>query len=203
MPHNTLNIYNSAGEVVANVPLPVSVGSGIVSMTMPSSYAPVYDASSGKAQPLTFTVTSSGGTSNGLAWYGVNAQGQAVAGGIYMAELVYYSPGGTKTLIVKSFSVLSVNMAALSGVYAMPNPAERGAALEIMYNAVPSTYGVEARLFNLAGQVVESVRNGSTGPLVFNTNNLASGVYIVSLEMTPSNFVGAISRSNVKVAVIR
>jgi len=57
-------------------------------------------------------------------------------------------------------------------------------------------------LFSLAGQFVETAGGGSTGPLVFNTNNLASGVYGVSLEMRLDGFSGVVSQVFTKVALV-
>jgi hypothetical protein len=205
-PDNSLMIYNSAGEIVAHLALPMSVSVGIVSIAMPSTtYAPKISAVTGKAtQPLVISVTASTGPNPlPLDWYGTNDEGVPVASGAYIAQLVYYAPGGTKTIIDIHFSVISSALPGFSGVFAVPNPALHGAPIEIMYAPVPSAYGVKGMLYDLAGRLVREAGNNGPPPLVFDTKGLSAGVYIASLEMTADGSSDVGRHAVVKVAVVQ
>ena len=204
-PENTLAIYNSAGELVAHVPLPYDSGRRYITMGMPSTtYAPVYSALSGTAEEgLRFNLTDDAGDSTSIAWNGLSDDGKPVASGTYTAQLVYNAPAGSKTVESKSFLVLQKGgTAAFAGAFAAPNPAINGAAVKISYNVVPA-YQVRARLFSLGGEAVGSASDpAQSGWLEFPTGHLAAGVYLVSLERVQDGS-SVLSRTLLKVAVVR
>jgi hypothetical protein len=206
VPENSLTIYNSAGEVVANIPLTVSLSIGVVSVSLTAtSYDPDYSPSTGQAtKAMDFFVTSSSGPNPlPLQWWGTNDQGAPVASGTYTAQLVYYAPGGTKTIVDKPFTVISSRTMGFTGLFAVPNPAQHGDPLEIMYNPISLNYSVVGMLYNLDGQLVEQSSDPGPSPLVFRTDDLASGVYIAVVEMTTAGSSSVVSRGVVKVAIIR
>ena len=207
VPVNALEIFNSAGEVVAHMILPpVANGHRFVAMSMPATtYAPVYSASSGNAQAsLQFNLTEDTGASVSLGWNGLNDQGVPVASGSYTAQLIYNAPGGggAKTVTDQAFVVIQKNApAGFAGAFAYPNPAVHGSDLRVSY-PVTQAYSVVGELYNLNGEVVESATDSlQTGVLTFPTAHLASGIYLVSLSKNQDQTV-AVSRGILKVAIV-
>ena len=206
-PQNNLSIYNSAGELVARLPLP-SAGTGrFAGLRLPEdSYGAKYDDRTGAAQGPLFTVMvmDERGVEQAVTWDGRNAQGVPVASGSYTAELVYDVPGsgGRRVVETKGFVVLQAGDAAsLAGSYACPNPSLHGADIVVFY-PVSAQYNAFARLYTLSGELVaQSDDLSHAGQLRFITRGLASGVYAVQIEKVSGSAVAA--RTVLKVAVVR
>ena len=159
-PQNYLRIFNSAGEVVASIPLPVNSGTGrFASMKLSDDkFGPKYDEASGAivGGSLQVLAMDEHGHEYPSYWDGKNSQGVPVASGNYTAELVYNAPGGGGTHVIqaKSFIVLqSGNAATLAGSFAYPNPILHGEEIKINY-PLSATYSTAARLFNVAGELI-------------------------------------------------
>ena len=207
VPQNVLSIYNSAGELVVNVPLPVAQGTGRFSalgMTT-TQYGVKYDSATGTNEGGLFeiTVTDEQGHQYQVPWNGLNAQGLPVNSGVYTAELVYNAPagGGARVVETKSFVVLEAGSpTSLAGSFAYPNPALHGSDVFISY-PVSTQYGAIARLYNMAGELVaQTDDSGHTGTMRFLGAGLAAGVYIVDVEKLSGSAM--IARTTVKVAVV-
>jgi uncharacterized repeat protein (TIGR01451 family) len=206
-PENTLSIYNSAGEVVATVPLPVSGTARFASLKLKeASFAPEFDAATGEpaGSGYAFVLTDEQGVEVTAAWNGLGNRGLPVASGSYLAELVYSAPGGGGRRVVetKAFTILQgLSPATLDGSFVSPNPSQRGADLVLNYK-VASAYSVVARLYNLDGELVKQAEDpGQSGKLRFGTKGLASGVYLMKVERLSGTSSAA--RLLLKVAVVQ
>jgi hypothetical protein len=205
-PQNSLDIYNSAGELVVSLPLPVASGTGhFESMRLSTAALGVkVDAATGVIQsaPLQIWVMDEHGTEYPVQWSGLNAQGAPVNSGSYIAELVYSPAGGGHQVVsTKSFVVLQAgNFASLDGAYAYPNPVMHGGDLFLHYNPSAGA-SISGRLFSLSGELVgQAADSGLSGILRFNGGDLAGGVYMVRLEKLSGSAV--IASTMIKVAVV-
>lgn len=207
VPENSLRIYNSAGEVVADIPLSATAGTTgrFSSMSLPSDqFASGYDEKTGASTNGQFEVklTDSKGNQVSYWWNGLNSQGVPVKSGSYVAELVYNAgAGGSRTVESRSFIVLQAgNIATLDGSFAYPNPVTQGGDILVSYPQSPS-FPTVARLYNLAGEMIaQSTDPAHKGVIRFPGGNLASGVYVLKLEKLSGAAV--VVRTTVKVAVV-
>jgi hypothetical protein len=205
-PQNSLDIYNSAGELVASLPLPASGTGRFASLGLDeSNYAPQYDSVSGAVVggSLTLKLKDEMGVDYSVSWDGRNSLGVPVASGNYIAELVYFAPAGGGRRVVESKSIVVLQGAAsadFAGAFAYPNPSAHGADLKVSYK-VSAQYGASAQLFNMAGELIQQAEDhAKAGVFTFVTKSLASGVYIVKLE----KFSGGtgVARTVIKVAIV-
>ncbi len=204
VPENSLNIYNSAGELVARVPLPASGTGRFSSMSLPEDrYAVKFDESNGAPANGYFEIKLKDemGADYTTGWYGLNAQGVPVASGSYTAELIYNAGvGGSRVVETKGFVVLRAgDIATLAGAHAYPNPVTRGGDLYVWYPV--GSYPATARLYNLAGELIaQSTDVNATGKLTFGGGSLAPGVYIIKVEKVSGAAV--VARTTIKAAVV-
>jgi hypothetical protein len=176
----TLSIFNSAGELVYNVPL--------------SSYpSPVASMSPDKGS---LKLTLQNGSTQDFAWDGRNNQGMIVASGSYTAHLVVSSPGGSKT--IQDFPVTWINPGAGpdGAPLAYPNPAHAGSQGPMISYRGPQAL---ARLYNLAGELVAQASDTGGGLLAFHVPALAAGIYMIDFESVQA---GQRSRKLIKWAVL-
>ena len=208
LPENTLRIYNSAGELVANLGLPTTTGTGRYgSVRLPEEqYAVKYDEASGQivaGGAFQVVVADEKGVETSVYWDGRNAQGAPVASGSYTAELVYNAPGagGSHVVEAKGFVVLQAgDPATLGGSFACPNPASHGADIMVSY-PTSTRYAAVARLYNLAGEMIDQAEDrGHTGKMSFITKSLASGVYVIKIDKLSGGSV--VARTTIKVAIV-
>jgi hypothetical protein len=206
VPQNSLDIFNSAGELVASLPLP-ALGTGrFQSLAMDeSNYAPQYDSVSGAVVggSLTLKLKDEQGADYSVSWDGRNSLGVPVASGNYIAELVYFAPGGGGRRVVESKSIVVLQGSAsadFAGAYAYPNPAQRGGDLKISY-PVSARYGASAKLYNLAGELISQAEDhAKSGIFTFSSADLASGVYAVELDKLSGGTL--VARTILKVAIV-
>ena len=206
---NSLFIYNSAGERVAQVWLPSSVGTGrFDSISLPlDNYGAQYDQSTGLIVAnggFEIQLKDELGHLSSVYWDGRNSQGVPVASGSYTAELVYNAPGagGIRQVETKSFVVLQADKAVnLDGAYAYPNPALHSNELKVAYTPSLASSAV-ARLYSLNGELIaEAADVLQTGTLVFDIHQAASGVYLVKLEKQLGG--ATLVRTVLKVGIVR
>jgi hypothetical protein len=202
---NSLDIYNSAGELVTQLSLPSTGRFSALSLAS-DSYGVKYDDHSGviaSSSLFALTVTDEHGVPSTVYWDGRNAQGLPVVSGSYIAELVYGIPGGGNRVVEsKSFVVLQAgDSAGLAGSYAAPNPVQHGADLVLHY-PVSAQYRCVARLYSLSGELIAYAEDpGQLGELRINTGAIASGVFFAQLEKLSGGAVAG--RMALKVAVVR
>ena len=205
-PENSLNIYNSAGERVAQVPLP-AVGTGrFTSLSLPESTfgSQVDVASSTVAGPgFEIQLVDEKGVPASVYWNGVTSQGLPVSSGSYTAELIYSGGGATASRVVeaKGFVVIQAGAyASLEGAYAYPNPVTKDAPISIAYPVSTGSVAL-ARLYALNGELVAQCEDRpGTGLLSFPPKRLAGGVYLIDVEKV--NGAAVLVRTTLKVAVV-
>jgi hypothetical protein len=208
-PLNEIVIYNSAGEVVARPTLPVNPsGKAYTNIKLlTENYVTDYDPVTGapaSGNYMQFELTDEAGAVSYANWDGKNSQGIPVNSGSYTAELLYSASGAVANTVVasKGFVVLRGSTPGdLGSVMAGPNPALRGADLQIRYT--PSVgYRAVARLFNLAGELVNQAEDpNATGSMTMGTKGTAPGVYILKVENTYGAAV--VNRTVRKIAIVR
>ena len=206
---NSLTIYNSAGERVADVALPALAGTGrFDSMALSAdSFGAVYSSTTGTmaaGDQFKILLKDEKGVEVPVYWDGRNSAGVPVSSGSYTAELVYHAPGagGLRTVETKGFVVLQAGgNVDLSGAYAYPNPVVRATELKIAYT--PSAgCGAAARLYNLNGELVgQADDKAATGTMTFDVHGTSSGVYLVRLEKLSG--AATLARTTLKVAIVR
>jgi flagellar hook assembly protein FlgD len=175
-----LRIYNTAGELVKELPAPVSS-----SQTAPSRVVP--DASS-------FVPSAGGvihfdlGTGSSTQWDGRNEQRELVASGQYTAQLVERNDGASLSLAYGSVTVLDIpgKGGILDKMAAVPNPAFAGRdnAVEFLFQGAPGAV-VTARIYNVSGELVATLDNGGWANrlnLRFADRKLAPGIYVAVFE---------------------
>ena len=203
----TLNIYNSAGELVRTLRLPTPVAGANNLRLDDASYALQIDPSTGKAtQALKIDVLgNSGYTSEG--WDGLNEQGVPVNGGVYTVQLVTHE--GSKDIVVSSRSVTVIKgpdtFDPTESAFAAPNPVLPGNPDIAIYYDPSKMMGAAAgcRMYNLAGELVAQGDDyAGTGRIVLSeTRSLASGSYLARFE---ARIGGAVVKARlIKVAVVR
>jgi flagellar hook assembly protein FlgD len=205
VPANKLTIYNSAGEVVADVPLPSGGTGRFSSLRLESDKVAVdIDPKTGTnlGTPLVIWVTDEQGNEQQVQWDGRNAQGLPVTSGTYIAELIYGTAGTRQAVSSKSFTVLQAgSIASLAGALVYPNPVLHGADFFVSYSPSPGSTGL-AHLYDLNGGLVAQAEDSAqVGVLKFRGAALAGGVYIVRVEKL-SGGGASLAHTLLKIAVI-
>jgi hypothetical protein len=202
---SSLEVYNSAGELVRKIALDNL--SGPPSDLLLSDGAAFVGASpqAGPTAGLRLDLKV-GGATQPAYWDGNNGAGQPVSPGTYLIKLVTGVPGQRNT--VKTISVtllqtpeLAAQAAAASAVFA-PNPIVPGASsIQLRYAPAPGLSG-QVRLYNLAGELIASgVDDGGTG-LIILPLQVSGGVYVADFGIVGSS--GArLARRALKLAVVR
>jgi flagellar hook assembly protein FlgD len=209
---SSLLVYNSAGEVVADLnvaglPSPamgISVNlaggaTGIVVSPNPNALSPT-----GGVQ---IQVTMADGVTTTAYWNGYSEAGQPVQSGSYLIQLSTSVPGSSAQLKSIPITVLgsedqSVQGMALSA-YAAPNPVldgSTGFTVQYKGNGVDSAVGV---LYDLAGERVAQAEAGPvSGPAVLHfAGKLSAGVYMLDFEVRDGEV--ALARHVLKVAIVK
>jgi hypothetical protein len=199
----TLEVFNSAGELVARHSLSGAAAEGN-SLRLGSATLVTGSLADGSAMGgLDIYMKTPAGPEALWTWDGRNAQGAWVNSGVYTLQLTHTYPGGRREVEVKSFTVLRGLDGDLPGgqVVAVPNPVRGEASPTLRFAPAPG-FGLEARLYNLAGEAVGQVQgDAGTGSLTFGGPDLASGTYVAVLRFTEGGGQRRLVR--LKVAIVR
>jgi flagellar hook assembly protein FlgD len=178
-----LRVYNSSGEMVNSIVVPILNGQNAPSQVAPDTKAFVPKAGNAGGS-VTFDLGAGAGTA---VWDGRNSQGMTVASGEYTVQLVAVNSGSAVPLA--SAAVTALNAAASSEIFqdlaVVPNPLAEGQVdkLEIRFKGVQGAR-VIGRIYNLAGElVVTLVNDRDETKLVLNPKDraLSSGIYVAVL----------------------
>ncbi len=199
----SLTVYNSAGEVVAQVPLTSTAAISRFDVPQSSKVLELDPATGLPLSGFPIVLVQGDGTQIQTQWNGLNAQGVPVGPGLYTMELYTQVPGQAAQRLSKEVQVLTApSNITLGQPFAAPQPYV-GGPLAVFFTALPSGQEVHARLYNAAGELVlNSSGPGDTGRLdIGNVQKLAGGVYVV--ELTWVRGAGVMERKMLKVAVAR
>ena len=185
-----LDIYNSAGERVASLPL--SPSSGVSSLILQQSVMV-----EGMAPGLGIAITDLSGAQRLLHWDGRNASGAAVSPGIYTLITRGSVASGVKTV---SFQVLAAATAAPWAPRVGPNPAP-AASHALTVQAPGSGQAWSAELYDLSGAQVRQGGGAAGVNGALPLHGLASGVYLVQVRTRDG--LGREWRWTLKAAVLR
>ncbi len=199
-------VYNEAGEVVRHLYTQMTdynVENTITSATLSTNViSPSYVTT-----PTGIKVTwfgSRGNTVGTAVWNGENDKGKIVTNGQYFIEIVSEDGSGSKLIVTKSVTVLSlVNLGVIN---AEPNILNQGQTLLTFRVVPPPGSGNwtmdKVRVYDTAGELVGQT-NGNPGmnAAVYNAQGLASGLYLAVVDIVDSegHFIG---RQVVKFVVI-
>jgi flagellar hook assembly protein FlgD len=176
-----LGVYNSAGELVVNLPS-LAVDALPTSMTTSAS---AFIPGQGGALVIGFP-----GLAPSVVWNGTNANGQAVSGGIYIIEAVYRSPLGQTTIVSTSVQVTLAPTDVSIEVYNSAGERVRTLVTQVSENeAVVPSFSATALVPSLstAGDSGLKIVVGSGGQAVWwngyndNGNPVTAGTYLVKV----------------------
>jgi flagellar hook assembly protein FlgD len=199
----SVSIYNSAGEEVAN--LAASTHSGNApSRIDPDKQSIVLGKDSGGAGLVTFDL----GNGTTVSWDGNNGQGQKVASGSYLAQLIETHDAAPKSVASAAIIVLNMPESILDSALIAPNPlnmlGQAGGGTAILKFAAVAGTTVIGRLYNMAGEMVLTASNDMIpGELRMDLGGrgLSSGAYILSV--TARAPWGTVERRNLKLVILR
>lgn len=161
-----LGVFNGAGEIVAELGLPLDV--------IPDSIT--LDESAGSQAVLRYQSASGPGQ---VVWNGLNRDGLRVANGSYLIRS--QGQGSAKTL---AFTLLRGPVDG-GRLRVAPNPAPGPVnALRLDFSAPAASQLAHARLYALNGELVrQSTDRAATGVLWLDVAHLAGGIYVVVLDL--------------------
>jgi hypothetical protein len=206
----SLNIYNSAGELVAHLDLSsLPPGTTLTDLGFADPSKTTFALPSDPSGPggVDFKLkesNSSGTASADEVWNGRNSQGQEVASGSYIVQLVSEGAGGQSIISSKGFIVLATPQTlSIAKVIAVPNPlGPTDKSLVLVTGSLPSGAGATAKLYNIAGELVaQGAEAAGGGRIVLTVGNWSSGIYIVMVEIRQSGDL--LSRQILRIAIQR
>ena len=193
---NSLEVFNSAGERVYHQVLGAAYdGAGAMRIDQDSMLT-------GGQKDLVVTLTLNSGQTQ-VGWNGLNDQGVPVASGVYSIQWVHTNAGGARVVESKSITVLRTPDGSLPGgdFKVAPNPVHGTDPITVCFDPAPG-FQVHANLYNLAGErVAMDAVDGAAGRCVLGEGRLASGTYLVELEMKAG--MALLRRETRKAAVVR
>jgi hypothetical protein len=199
---NSLGLYNSAGEMVAQIPLgaypdPITD----FSLDQPS-FAPAYDPATGQvSNPLKINLVDSKGTSHTFLWDGRNGRAKTLASGNYTLRLLSDSGSGSRAVVMRELVMLKGTEENLPEVVVAPNPATRDDREIFVEYKAGLGIKVKAGLYNVAGELIGHGRESGPNALSLDVSRLATGVYVVVFEAQDEN--DGFRKKIVKVAVVK
>jgi flagellar hook assembly protein FlgD len=198
-----LNVYNSAGEVVAQVPLTATAMTSRFEVPQPSKALSLDPATGLPLSGFQILLIASTGQQIWTQWNGLNSQGIPVGPGLYTLELVTEEPGQGLQRLDKQVQVLTAPLTLSLGKPIVAPQPYRSGTLTVFFKALPGNESIHGRLYNQAGELVlESWGRSGGGRLALDqASKLASGVYV--LELTWVRGSGVVERQMAKVAVAR
>ena len=202
-PRQSLNIYNSAGELVRRLDLASSSAITDLSFGDASGGAFVVpdDVASGG---LPLRVKDAQGTQSVVTWDGRNSQGAPVASGNYNIQLISQMDSGQAVLATRGVVVLKdPNSQAAPDVRVVPAPlGPQDHELNFVYGPLPLGCNAVVRLYNLAGDLVaQGVSTPSGDRIILAVGNWSSGIYLAEFEVREGG--GLRSRRALKLAMRR
>ena len=120
-----------------------------------------------------------------------------------MVQLTVQNLAGTTTVETTSVTVINAGGIVLDHAIVVPDPvAARASSFQIRWTAL-SGIQVEARLYNVAGELIESSTNDASDHLTFDLHSrtVSSGVYLVAVTVTAP--WGTVERHTLKLVLIR
>lgn len=176
----TLEIYNSAGEVVRRILTQV----GLTKPVPPELSTAILVLS-----------PQSGGSSSGLKvglggqsawWDGRNDAGVVVSPGAYLVKVTWQAGGQTVETDTRAVTVLAPQVDdPLATAWMAPNPVPASlGSMVIGLDPGVSAAGLRGQIYNLAGELVVKLAPDATGRMVWMFGNrVSAGVYLIRLQM--------------------
>jgi uncharacterized repeat protein (TIGR01451 family) len=185
----TANIYNSAGELIRT--LYYTTGQGTSDqMTDVSLSAHVLNIGSNNVSgtSLLRIFVNTSGSPVTLTWDGTNNTSTNVTPGTYSIQIHWDDGNGQTTDITRS--VIVVGGGSSGTVLAEPNVLTPQSTLTTTFNAmgIVNASVVNAKIYTMAGELVQSIQGApGTASAQWNAAGIASGVYIVAVEVQDAN----------------
>lgn len=196
----TLDIYNSAGELV--IQLNTAQISSLALTNVGFSNAAKSAAVLGPGLGVDFLLQDTSGRQISYVWNGENGQGSTVAPGSYIIQLVN-SNGGRQVVTTKGFEILAAPLASSFNVTVGPNPIGIGdRQLVFGLRGLGFGQGVTVKLYSLDGELItQGLEAVGSQQVVIKVGNWSGGIYMAVIELRQGEMV--LERKFVKVAVSR
>ena len=202
----TVNIFNSAGEVVKKLYQVVadSTNSEMTSVDLSTNILhPSTSTLLGQLNSVQILVMTSSSTAVTLSWNGTNDLGSVVTPGQY--EIEVHWDGGQGGLLDITRDILVTAGSGSGAVIARPNllAVNKGITTTTFDgSSIPNAASLKVTLYTVAGQLV-TVVSGSSGTALaaWNASGVASGIYIATVEVVDMNG-NIIRQQRLKVLVI-
>lgn len=199
-----LEVFNSAGELVASKDLSKSAPGATDFAPLGHSFSPSNDPSEAPStgNSMRFEIQKKGGGTDIWDWNGRNASGALVESGTYTVRLTTTQQGGQQSAVLRSVTVVKNGLNQVNPAPYFPqNPLPPSGILELRY--LPQPNGIaSARLNNVAGELVALGTDPfQSGRIGFSKGNLASGIYLVEFELLQGR--GVLYRKLLKVSILR
>lgn len=172
-----LAVYNSAGELVRELPLPGAAAEP-VGFTIEGGETLSLGA---HAASLKLGIVDRLGGLHPAAWDGQNSQGLPVQSGTYLLKLVNRQGG---VILTKSITVIAGPAHPAGKVLAFPNPmisADR--ELSFAYEVLPAGQHASVSLYSLAGELLARGVEISPGRVRVQVGKWAPGIYVAAFEV--------------------
>jgi hypothetical protein len=187
-----VKVFNSAGEEVADLS-----GLQMISGTAPSHIV---------ASKSTLDSSASGSVlfdlgSGSVSWDGTGAGGKKLASGVYTVQLSVKAAGGAGWIQSVQVTLLNAGGNPLGTLQAGPSPWKQSADPSLVLVNGVSLREMDARLYNLAGELVLEASSLNSGTLTLSApkGRLASGVYL--LVVNGEDIQGNIERKTLKICI--
>jgi flagellar hook assembly protein FlgD len=205
-----VDVYNEAGEIVRHLYTYVDDPNGSQMSDIQLSSTVIDPGNtSGQGAPGTVNVnvmtTGASSTPVSLTWDGKNDAGQVVTSGQYLIEAHWSNGSGGDLVDTKQIAVLGSGSSPAEGkVYADPQVLKDGITTTTIKINSPLQLTLSLRVYDIDGELLRNqqvVAATGSNQATWNASKLASGMYIVVVEMTGTNgqFV---DRQTLKVLVI-
>jgi hypothetical protein len=106
--------------------------------------------------------------------------GQPLQGGVYTLVLVWVDAGGRHTISQPMTVIPKASAEPLALAHLQVNPLPPGQPLRVQY--APCACQVQARLYDLNGQLVSQGADAGSGLLTVPVDRRASGIYLLELK---------------------
>jgi uncharacterized repeat protein (TIGR01451 family) len=199
----TADVYNSAGELVRTLYYTTGQGTStqMTNVSLSANILSIGSTSNTGTSPLQIFVNTSG-TPVTLTWDGTNNSGTNVTSGTYTVQLHWDTGNGQTTDITRSVVVMAGGSSGT--VLAEPNVLTSQSTMITNFNGMGITNAsvVNAKVYTIAGELVQSIQGGAgTASAQWNATGMASGVYIVAIEVQDVNG-GILEHQLLKVLVL-